>query len=95
MCILFLFSVSTALPGSITLCPIPQNAHIAQEVDTFTQMKNNGYFQNKISPPLLFSAVDRLQNLKTGNMLLSCRLEKNPFSWLKIMGLFFACFLSA
>lgn len=38
----------SALSGSIALCPTPQNAGIAQEVDTFTQMKNNAYFQNKI-----------------------------------------------
>lgn len=38
----------SALSGSIALCPTHQNAGIAQEVDTFTQMKSNAYFQNKI-----------------------------------------------
>lgn len=44
------FSVSSALSGSIALCPTPQNAAITQEVNTFTQMRNNAYFQNKIPP---------------------------------------------
>lgn len=38
----------SALSGSIALCPTPQNAGVTQEMDTFTQMKSNAYFQNKI-----------------------------------------------
>lgn len=84
----------SAFSGSLALCPTSQNADVPQEVDTFTQMMNNAYFQNKI--PFLFSAPDFLPNLTTGNVLLSCRLEENPFHWLKIMGLgFFSCFVSA
>jgi len=49
----------------------------------------------KTKSRLLFSAADFLQNLKTGNMLLSFWLEENPFHWLKITGLVFACFVSA